>query len=51
MPDLNHSNKPKQRLFGTRLPVIAEDEGIVTFGARKTHQGLPFLMGVVDNRI
>jgi hypothetical protein len=48
MPDLNHSSKPQHTFFGPRSFVIAWDEGMVTFGARKTHESLPFLMGVVE---
>src|SRR5580658_6489408 len=46
MPDLNDSNKEKRRFpRGGRDPSGAR-KGVVTFGARKAHESLPFLMGL-----
>jgi hypothetical protein len=48
MPDLNDSNKEKSR-FPQGLPGRSGvGKGLVTFGARKRHEGLPFLIELVE---
>jgi hypothetical protein len=39
MPDLNDSSKEERGGTG---------KGLVTFGARKAHESLPFLMEIVE---
>ncbi len=48
MPDLIHSSKleyrfPEPQNFAARL-----GKGVVTFGARKAEESLPFLMRIVE---
>ncbi|MFZ0296306.1 MAG: hypothetical protein WAL52_22030 [Candidatus Sulfotelmatobacter sp.] len=47
MPDLNHSSKAGEILGATSIE-LGVGKGMVTFGARKTHEALPFLMGCVE---
>ena len=48
MPDLNHSSKFKLGFFALQRLERAHGKRLVTFGARKTEESLPFLIEFVE---
>jgi hypothetical protein len=48
MPDLNDSSKEERGFPLGRNSMQGTGKGLVTFGARKGHEGLPFLMELVE---